>query len=183
MNKIKYILKYFTLFVLFFLLITLTKFYGDYSTVIYFSLFLIPFIVVLIIINLLILYRFESKRNNTKVFKKTLSILLLVCGINLLIGYIDSQKTVEMNLNLNDDYRRSELLLFKDSSYRITTYFPHGTSNYSGKYSLENNILELNDSQIGIKTKNRFTNIYRFNGKTNQFKPTKNDFNILEIEK
>ena len=113
----------------------------------------------------------------------TLSILLLIFGINLLFGYIDSQKTVVMNLNLNDNYRRSELLLFKNLSYRITTFFPHGTSNYSGKYSLKNNILELNDSQIGKKTRNRFTNIYNFNEKTNQFEPTKNNFNKLEITK
>ncbi|TDL99649.1 MAG: hypothetical protein C4K58_07085 [Flavobacteriaceae bacterium] len=160
----------------------MTKFYGDYSTVIHFFLFVIPFIIVLIIINLVVLYKFESKRNNTQIFRKTLSILLLLCGLNLLIGFIDSKKSIIMILNQENELRPSKLYLYKNSTYKITTLYPHGTSNYSGKYRLENNILELYDTNIEKKTNDRFTNSYKRNEKSNQFEPTKNNFNKLEIE-
>ncbi len=183
MNIFKYILRYFTLFVLFILLILLTKFYGDYSIVVYFFLFILPVIVVLIIINLLILYKMESRRDNSKVFRITISILLLLCLMNLSIGFIDSKRTVVMCMTQENGSGTSRLLLYKNSTYKITTFHPHGTSNYSGKYRLENNILELSDTLIEKKTSNGFTNIYKLNKKSNQFEPTNSSFSRLEIEK
>ncbi|POS00808.1 hypothetical protein Q361_1218 [Flavobacterium croceum DSM 17960] len=68
-----------------------------------------------------------------------------------------------MIMTQQNDLRTSKLFLYKNLSYKITTFYPHGTSNYSGKYTLENDVLELKDSNIENKTKNRFTNLYKLN--------------------
>jgi hypothetical protein len=100
-------------------------------------------------------------------------------SINSLYGYYYTHKKTEMDLR-NED---CEVMLVKNRKYRIRIQHPHGTSNYSGKYSFENNILKIDDTLIEKKTKNRITNEYKFNKIGNHFEPNKKDFEILEIVK
>lgn len=181
MNLFKYILKYFTLFLLFILLMFLTKTYGDFSVVLLVILFILPTVVVLFLINIFVLYRIERKKNNTKTFKITLFFLFFLLTINLLVGYYNLHKTSKMLLILESDH--SYVSLFEDLTYRIEIQHPHGTSNYSGQYTFENNKLKLHDSLIEKKTKKRFTNQYNFNKTKNGFEPNKKEFEELELIK
>jgi hypothetical protein len=181
MNILKYILKYLTLFLLFILLMFLTKTYGDFSTVLLVILFIIPIVIVLFLINIFVLYRIERKKNNTKTFKITLFFLFVLLTINLLVGYYNLHKTSKMLLILESDH--SYITLFEDLTYRIEIQHHHGTSNYSGEYTFENDKLKLHDTLIEKKTKKRITNEYNFNKTINEFEPIKKEFEKLGLVK
>jgi len=78
---IKYVIRYFTLFLLFSLLIFLTKRYGDFHTAVLVQLLFIPFLIILIVVNLIILHNYEKKQNNYITFRNSIVFLVL-----LLIG-------------------------------------------------------------------------------------------------
>lgn len=89
---IKYVLKYFTLFLLFSLLIFLTKRYGDFHTSVLVQLLFIPFLIILIIVNLIILYNYEKKQNNYITFRNSILFLVLLLIGNFLYGKYESSK-------------------------------------------------------------------------------------------
>ena len=156
-----------------------TKRYGDYYTVIFFQLFLIPILLILFIINSIILYFYEKKKNNTSLLKNTLIILISFISINYIYGKYDSNRNEFLNIWVNDEMR---WILYDNNSFRLRVQYPHGTSNYSGSYSLNKNVITIEDSLIEKKSKNNITTSYLLETKNLKLISEKSSFKNLAIQ-
>ena len=185
-NKlVKYILKYFTLFVLFALLIKLTIWHYDYCSTVY-NIFIIPIISLLILLNIIVLYIIDFKKNTFKITNLTLSVFLFLLGINLIRNYFQSEKKIAHNLlvlpNYNVGLRGFAITLFKDNTYEVNGYGNHVSCHYFGNYNLTNDTLKLSDKKISEKTSKQLTNIYIFNKLRNRFEPPETEFPYMKFE-
>ena len=101
-----FILKYSTLLFLFWILLLLTKSYGnDYGSGVI-LIFILPLIFIFIVINIIVLYIFDKKYKKFKTTNRLLIILGLILCLHLLLGYINNNKESKYNLILkNDDGR------------------------------------------------------------------------------
>jgi len=178
MMFIKYVIRYFTLFLLFSLLIFLTKRYGDFHTAVLVQLLFIPFLIILIVVNLIILHNYEKKQNNYITFRNSIVFLVLLLIGNFLYGKYESNKDVFITLEVEDNML---LTLYTNNKYRLRIQYPHGSSNYSGEYILQKNILTISDSLIETKSKKKISNKYIYQKDNNKFISTKDGYKVLQI--
>ena len=177
-----FILKYSTLLFLFWILLLLTKSYGnDYGSGVI-LIFILPLIFIFIVINIIVLYIFDKKYKKFKTTNRLLIILGLILCLHLLLGYINNNKESKYNLILkNDDGRIHEIKLFENNQYRIKKQYAEGSSYHTGKYVLENNILELKDSIEKISN-DEITTKYNYVPAKKCFIPLNKNFDTLIIE-
>ena len=74
------------------------------------------------------------------------------------------------------------LILYDNNSFRLRVQYPHGTSNYSGSYSLNKNVITIEDSLIEKKSKNNITTSYLLETKNLKLISEKSSFKNLAIQ-
>lgn len=171
------ILKYSTLVFLFWILIIVTRAYGgDYCTTVY-NIFIIPFIVILAIINIIILYIIDFKRKKYKTTNYVLLSLFFIFSVHIFFNKWNSQKELEQKFLVDD---RLVVYLYKNKTYEIIANSPHVTCHYFGKYNLENNYLTFEEEVIE-KTNYQISKKYKFNIIKNEFESVEEDFpNLIQ---
>ena len=97
MKIISQILKYFSLVLLIFFLLKLTKHFGDYKQTVY-DFILISIIIILIVINIIILYKVQKRTKNYKIIK----IIFLTGFIGVLINIITNHFAQNITVNRTD---------------------------------------------------------------------------------
>jgi len=94
----KFILKYACLIILFFLLIDKTKIYADF-TASNSNIIILPLLIILNILNIIILYFYDFKKQNKFIYNNlVVAFLLILFGINLIFDYRQSKKEIKFQL-------------------------------------------------------------------------------------
>lgn len=169
----KFILKYASLIILFFLLIDKTKIYADF-TASNSNIIILPLLIILIILNIIILYFYDFKKQNKFIYNNlVVAFLLILFGINLIFDYRQSKKEIKFQLYVPNNIMLKqigyEIKLYTDNTFEISEYWHGESRHYFGKYSLKNNILIFNDEHIEDKTQDQITTSYYLNHNTKDF--------------
>lgn len=177
------VFKYSTLVFLFWILIRFTKFYGDYCESVYDILFIIPFTTILILINIIILYRVDYRRKSYKITNCVILILAFVFFTHLLLNYLNSSgKEIEQNLVYENSPRNVFVYLYKDNTYEVYEFSPHVSCHYFGKYNFKNYYLTFDD-KIENLNHYQFAKKYKLNLEKNEYESLEKGFPNLVIEK
>lgn len=178
------ILKYFTLVLFSILILFLTKKYGDYSSMVY-DVFIIPFLILLILINLAILYcvdfyYLKRKKGNLKTTNRVVLGLIFIFVVHFSMNYYMDKKEVYFISNLNNS--KGTLILYKNKTFKISMFWNHGSDNFLGNYDLKNNKLTLKKDSLEKITNYKFTYDYVIFPKDKSIKPDEISFENLTIE-
>ena len=122
----------------------MTKHFGDYKQTV-FNVILIPLIIVLILINIRILYLFQKKTKNYKIIK-----IIVLAGfagllINIVINTLAENRRILSEYDINS---KADLTLYKNETFEIFEHSPHVFQYWSGKYTISNDTLFLNDIDL-----------------------------------
>ena len=167
------ILKYSTLVFLFWILIIVTRVYGgDYCTTVY-NIFIIPFIIILAIINIITLYIIDFTRKRYKITNYVLLSLVFIFSVHIFFNYLNSEKELKQKFLVDDN--RLSVYLYKNKTFEIIANSPHVTCHYFGKYNLENNYLTF-DEEITEKTTYQISKKYKFNIIKKEFESVEEGF-------
>ena len=176
----KFLLRYFSIVILFLILILQTQMYTDF-TASNSNIIILPTLIILIVINVIILY--IKQKNDSKTTHIILLILVVSFGINIFFNIKQSEKQVQMKLYVPHNFLLKqigyEIKLFKDNTFEINEYWHGESSHYFGKYILKQNELIFFDEKIEEKTDYQITNKYQFNIKTKRFTPLELGFQDL----
>lgn len=176
----KIFIRYFSIVILFLILILQTQMYTDF-TASRSNIIILPTLIILIIINVIFLY--VKQKNNSTTTHIILLILCVLFGINIFFNIKQSEKKVQMKLYVPHNFMLKqigyEVKLFKDNTFEINEYWHGESRHYFGKYLLEQNKLLLLDEKIEEKTDFQITNQYQFNSKTRRFKSLEVGFQDL----
>ncbi|MFL9833071.1 hypothetical protein [Chryseobacterium terrae] len=176
----KFFIRYFSVVILFLILILQTQMYSDF-TASKSNIIILPTLIILITINVIFLY--VNQKNNSTTTHIILLILVILFGINLFFNIKQSEKQVQMKLYVPHNFMLKqigyEVKLFKDNTFEINEYWHGESRHYFGKYLLEQNKLLLLDEKIEEKTDYQITNQYQFNSKMRRFKSLEVGFQDL----
>ncbi|MCI3936028.1 hypothetical protein MQX03_02385 [Chryseobacterium aahli] len=147
----------------------ITKFYGgDYCKTVY-NIFIVPFIVFLILINIIILYSIDFRRKKYKITNYVLLALVFVFSVHVLFNNLNSEKKLGRRFLVDGSIPgRLTIYLYKNKTYEIIASSPHVTCHYFGKYNLDKNYL-IFDEEIIEKTTHQISKKYRFNTNKKEF--------------
>ncbi|ACU06751.1 hypothetical protein FIC_00283 [Flavobacteriaceae bacterium 3519-10] len=139
MKTICNILKYLSLVLLIFFLLKLTKHFGDYKRTVYDSI-LIPITVLLILINILILFKVQKRTKNYRIIKIVFLAGSLGVVIHVITNHFTQKREILTGYMINS---KADLVLFKNQTFQITEYSPHIFQYWNGKYTITNDTLIL----------------------------------------
>lgn len=181
---LKFAMKYLSLILLVALILFLTKQYVDYSGTVYF-IFIIPFLLILFLINLIVLYsvdfiKYRKKQGNFKNSNFVVLILIIISVIHFSLNYYMENKSVYLSSNLDES--RVTLTLYKNKTFKITNHWNHGTDNLLGNYELKNNELSLKKNDLEKMSNFAFTYNYIIFFDDKIIKPNKIGFKNLTFE-
>lgn len=181
---IKLSFKYFTLFFFLLIIILFTQNYFDHSPTVY-LIFIIPFILILILLNLIILYSFDyshfkRKRGDFKKTNKVVLGLFIILLIHFSLFYYMEKKEVLLNGVLENN--KGELILYKNHTFKIHMQWNHGSDNYLGNYEINDYGLNLKRDDLEELTGYNFTNEYLIFEKERKIISKKENFKNLIIE-
>lgn len=147
----------------------ITKFYDDdYCKTVY-NIFIVPFIVFLILINIVILYSIDFRRKKYVITNYVLLALFFVFSVHVLFNNLNSEKKLEHRFLVDGNLSgRLTVYLYKNKTYEVIASSPHITCHYFGKYNLENNYLTF-DEEIIEKTTHQISKKYKFNTDKKEF--------------
>lgn len=178
------IAKYLTLVLLFWVLFRMTKFYGDYCSSVY-IIFIVPAILILILVNIAILYIIDFKRKKYKITNYVLLSLVALFSIHLLLNYVNSKKKIEQKFLVYNDFTPGtfRVNLYEDETYEvIALHSPEVDCHYTGRYSLNNDYLILDDDEISEKTKYQVSEKYKFNKEKQEYESLEEGFPNMKKE-
>ena len=135
------ILKYFSLVLLIFFLLKLTQHFGNYKQTVY-DIVLIPVSIVLILINILFLYKVQRRTKSYKIIKFIFLIRFIGVIINIILNHSARNREILSEYQLNS---KADLILYKNQTFQITEHSPHIVQYWNGKYAIANDTLFLND--------------------------------------
>jgi len=181
MKILQFLLKYFTIFLLFGLILYLTKFYGNSCGDLYVYAVAIPFFGIAVLLNIAILYYHDFKKKKYKTTNQVLLFLFSIFTINILFGYLLSKREPSYILEPNVEYNNLKIKLFKNNRYELYKQYNHGGCTYVGNYIFENDTLNFQDSKIEKQSENVITEKYKYNTSKKKFEPLKNNYKILKI--
>ncbi|MGA9212784.1 hypothetical protein [Kaistella sp.] len=166
------------------LILFLTKEYGDYSSMVY-DIFIIPFLIILILINLAILYsadfyNLKKKKGNFKTTNRVVLGLFFIFIIHFSTNYYMGNKEVYLISNLNNS--KGKLILYKNNTFKISMFWNHGSDNFLGNYDLKNDKLTLKKDSLEKITNYKFTYNYVIFPNDKSIKPNEISFENLTIE-
>lgn len=141
MKIISQILKYFSLVLLIFFLLKLTKHFGDYKQTVY-DFILISIIIILIVINIIILYKVQKRTKNYKIIKIIFLTGFIGVLINIITNHFAQNREILSEYEINS---KADLILYKNQTFQIIDYSPHVFQYWNGKYAIANDTLFLND--------------------------------------
>ena len=141
MKIISNILKYFSLVLLIFFLLKLTKHFGDYKTTVY-DIITIPIIIILILINIIILYKVQNRTKNYNIIKIVLLIGFIGILINIITNHFAQNREILSEYEINS---KADLTLYKNQTFQIAEYSPHIFQYRNGNYTISDDTLFLNN--------------------------------------
>ena len=179
-----YILKYLTLYFLSFLLFNSVIKFSDYNTTVY-VIFFVPFLLFLLIINLIVLYSKDYSRGrkqgttNYRTTNYTVGsiILFFIITYPLSVWYNDNGAVTFIKVVNHNEHVM--LVLYENNRFEISEQHPHTSSHYFGNYTLQNDSLHLLRDDVTTISRNLITNHYHYNTKQKRFIPTSDSFSEL----
>lgn len=108
-----------------------TRFYGsDYCKTVY-NIFIVPFIVFLILINIIILYSIDFRRKKYIITNYVLLALVFIFSVHISLNYVNSEKKLEHRFLVDGNIPgRLTVYLYKNKTYEIIASSPHVTCHY-----------------------------------------------------
>lgn len=183
-NIFSFLIKYLVLIVLFALLIHFTKYYGDYCSSVYVSLFLLPFIAVCALIYIIALYAIDYKKKNYRTTHIVVCTFIIIFLTNFIIGYFSEEKEIFQKYIPESENGQYKLTLYKNESFKVYKQMNHGACITVGEYQIIKDTLKLDYSNKNIEnlTDSTFTFSYKFNHTTKIYEPLKKGFKNLKSE-
>lgn len=134
-----------------------------------YNIFIIPFIIILAIINIIILYIIDFTRKRYKITNYVLLSFVFIFSVHIFFNYLNSEKELEQKFLVDGNFSgRLSVYLYKNKTYEIIASSPHVTCHYFGKYNLDKNYLTF-DEEIIEKTTHQISKKYKFNIQKEKF--------------
>ncbi|MFC4817026.1 MULTISPECIES: hypothetical protein [unclassified Flavobacterium] len=179
-----YTFRYLTLYFLSFLLFKSVIRFSDYNDTVY-NIIFIPFLIILLTINLIVLYSkeyFRGKKQGTIHYKTTnytvgSIILFFIVTYPLSVWYNDNGQIISSKLV--SGHEEVTLTLYENNKFEISEQNPHTSSHYFGDYTLQKDTLHLFRDDIVEVSENLLTNHYLYNAKQKKFIPQSEGYNEL----
>ncbi len=163
--------------------------FGDYcsglvealSFVLMGGLFLISFVIFLIID---LVKTFKKKRKFDFIPLAILTVFLI--GNSLLLDNEKDKFWTDMELVGNvevGDLRAAQIVLYSNQTFSVRTSYVDWSCTYSGRYSIQDNILQLERDDLEKETDNVFTNKYEIQKSDSLLIPLKSGIEKVKIKK